>query len=43
MNNIDKDRIVCRCKNVSEGTIIEAIKNGADNYEKVIIYLKRYN
>ena len=32
MGNIDKDRIVCRCKKVSEGTIIEAIKNGADNY-----------
>ncbi len=35
MGNIDKDRIVCRCKKVSEGTIIEAIKNGADAYEKV--------
>ena len=35
MGNIDKDRIVCRCKKVSEGTIIEAIKNGADTYEKV--------
>ena len=35
MGNIDKDRIVCRCKKVSEGTVIEAIKNGADTYEKV--------
>ena len=35
MSNIDKDRIVCRCKKVSEGTIIEAIQNGADTYEKV--------
>lgn len=26
MGNIDKDRIVCRCKKVSEGTVIEAIK-----------------
>ncbi|EGT3615785.1 (2Fe-2S)-binding protein [Clostridium perfringens] len=35
MSNIDTDRIVCRCKKVSERTIIEAIKNGADTYEKV--------
>ena len=35
LSNIDNDRIICRCKKVSEGTIIEAIKNGADTYEKV--------
>ncbi|ELC8443942.1 (2Fe-2S)-binding protein [Clostridium perfringens] len=35
MSNIDNDRIVCRCKKVSEKTIIEAIKSGADTYEKV--------
>lgn len=35
MSNIDNDKIVCRCKKVSERTIIEAIKNGADTYEKV--------
>ena len=35
MGNIDKDRIVCRCKKVSEGTVIEAIKNGATSFEEV--------
>lgn len=35
LSNIDNDKIVCRCKKVSERTIIEAIKNGADTYEKV--------
>lgn len=35
MSNIDNDKIVCRCKKVYERTIIEAIKNGADTYEKV--------
>lgn len=35
MSNIDNDKIICRCKKVSERTIIEAIKNGADTYEKV--------
>lgn len=35
MSNIDNDKIVCRCKKVSERTIIEAIKNGADTYDKV--------
>lgn len=35
MSNIDNDKIVCRCKKVSERTIIKAIKNGADTYEKV--------
>ncbi|MGL5574994.1 MAG: (2Fe-2S)-binding protein [Sarcina sp.] len=27
--------MVCRCKKVSKNTIVEAIKNGADTYEKV--------
>lgn len=35
MSNIGSDRIVCRCKKVTEKTIIEAIKNGADTYEKI--------
>lgn len=35
LSNIDNDKIICRCKKVSERTIIEAIKNGADTYEKV--------
>ncbi|MGL4452667.1 MAG: (2Fe-2S)-binding protein [Sarcina sp.] len=35
MNNIENDVIVCRCKKVSKNTIVEAIKNGADTYEKV--------
>ncbi len=35
MSNLGRDRIVCRCKKVTEKTIIEAIKNGADTYDKV--------
>ena len=35
MNNIENDVIVCRCKNVSKNTIVEAIKNSANTYEKV--------
>lgn len=27
--------IVCLCKNVSEETIVDAIKNGADTFEKI--------
>mgnify|MGYP001565186087 CR=1 FL=1 len=26
---------ICFCKNVDEDTIVEAIKNGADTFEKV--------
>lgn len=35
MDNLQEDIIICRCKKVSKNTIVEAIKNGADSYEKV--------
>ena len=35
MASIDNEKIVCRCKKVSEKIIVEAIKNGADTLEKV--------
>lgn len=35
LSNINEERIVCRCKRVTEKTIVDAIKNGADTYEKV--------
>ncbi|MGL4761148.1 MAG: (2Fe-2S)-binding protein [Sarcina sp.] len=35
MSNTENDVIVCRCKQVSKNTIVNAIKNGADTYDKV--------
>ncbi|WP_297438193.1 (2Fe-2S)-binding protein [uncultured Clostridium sp.] len=35
MTSINNEKIVCRCKKVSEKTIVEAIKNGADTLEGV--------
>ena len=35
MSNTENEKIVCRCKKVSEKTIVEAIKNGADVLEEV--------
>lgn len=35
MTSLNEDRVLCRCKKVSEKTIKEAIKNGANTYEKV--------
>ncbi|MGL4740949.1 MAG: (2Fe-2S)-binding protein [Sarcina sp.] len=35
MENIANEKIVCRCKKVNAGTIINAIKNGADTLEKI--------
>ena len=35
MSNTENKKIVCRCKKVSEKTIVEAVKNGADTLEKV--------
>lgn len=32
---MSEEKLVCRCKRVSEDTIIEAIKNGADSVRKV--------
>ena len=29
------DKIICLCKGISEDTIIDAIKNGADTIEKI--------
>ena len=29
------DKIICLCKGISEDTIIDTIKNGADTIEKV--------
>ncbi|MCR4903226.1 MAG: (2Fe-2S)-binding protein [Butyrivibrio sp.] len=30
-----KDKLACHCKNVNYGQILDAVKNGADTYEKV--------
>lgn len=35
MKNLNEDRILCRCKKISEKTIREAIEKGADTYDKV--------
>lgn len=35
--------LVCMCKGVTDDTIVEAIKNGADTFEKVVeLKLKNY-
>ncbi|WP_297517833.1 (2Fe-2S)-binding protein [uncultured Clostridium sp.] len=35
MSNTENDIMVCRCKQISKNTIVDAIKNGADTYDKV--------
>jgi len=32
---MNRDKIACNCHNVSYGKIIDAVKNGADSFEKV--------